>query len=267
MQGKRLTNRTYHFAAELGESRTDYIADEVGGSADIFRLAQGARTLVCRPFYDASPDAPDIFLCHEARFLTRCQRVDSFVDQQYVCENWDGAAINGEYRDQSNGGCSLVRRRISFFLNRPGVHLMSVHLRAILSEGCELGHFKVAILFFAEIIQAHLAVRGAIDFDQGDVHVTDAGALREIEKEVGVLVDAKGGVKPAKGRRPLYTSRRAWQWPPRFEALSLVTLFLICKSTSDTGGAHASKSTWPATALRATSHRSPDRSATRAPQK
>jgi hypothetical protein len=40
LDSKRLTNRTYHFAAELGKPRTDYIADEVGGVADIFPLAQ-----------------------------------------------------------------------------------------------------------------------------------------------------------------------------------------------------------------------------------
>jgi len=39
---KRLTNRTYHFAAQLGKPRTDYPADEVGNLADIFRLAQAA---------------------------------------------------------------------------------------------------------------------------------------------------------------------------------------------------------------------------------
>jgi len=44
---KRLTNRTYHFAAQLGKPRTDYTADEVGNVADIFQLSQAAGRQVC----------------------------------------------------------------------------------------------------------------------------------------------------------------------------------------------------------------------------
>jgi hypothetical protein len=47
MKSKRLTNRTYYFAAQLGKLRTDYTADEVGNVADIFRLAQAAGRRVC----------------------------------------------------------------------------------------------------------------------------------------------------------------------------------------------------------------------------
>lgn len=39
---KRLTNPTYHVAAELSESPTDYTADEASGVAHLFRLAQAA---------------------------------------------------------------------------------------------------------------------------------------------------------------------------------------------------------------------------------
>jgi hypothetical protein len=33
---KRLTNRTYHFAVQLGKPRTDHTTDEVSNVADIF---------------------------------------------------------------------------------------------------------------------------------------------------------------------------------------------------------------------------------------
>jgi hypothetical protein len=36
---KRLTNRTYHFAAELGKPRTNYIADEVGARRRHFSVS------------------------------------------------------------------------------------------------------------------------------------------------------------------------------------------------------------------------------------
>jgi hypothetical protein len=90
---KRLTNRTYRFAAEFGKPRTDYNADEVGGLADVFRVYPGGGREFCLVVTVEKPN-------------------ENIMDSNTDYERYDGLGLAGLVKDGSVSPDELLEAAI-----------------------------------------------------------------------------------------------------------------------------------------------------------